>query len=135
MPFISRYACWAVLVLIALLSLAPPQWRPHLIPIGQLEHLAAYALVGALLAARYRAYRPMIIVSIALPVCAALLEIAQIWTPGRDPKFSDFAAGALGTWIGVASVLFALRSRVWLRGQFISQAGHHPEIVAGAVER
>jgi VanZ family protein len=106
MALLLRYAGFAPVALLAFLSLAPSYLRPHLLPIGlgQLEHLGAYATVSLLLAIAYRKARAVIvIISIGLPACAALFEIAQIWLPGRDPKFSDFAASALGTWIGAWS--------------------------------
>ena len=31
--------------------------------------------------------------------------ILQNFVPGRDPKFSDFAAGTAGAWIGIALVV------------------------------
>lgn len=132
MPFLHRYAGWAAIAIIAILSLAPPHLRPHLLPIGQLEHLAAYAVIGALLAAINRKPRTLVSISIALPAFAAALEIAQIWTPGRDPKFSDFAAGALGAWIGMALVIFALGFRDRAHTKIAAKPAHHRLDVAPA---
>ena len=46
---------------------------------------------------------------LSLALGAAALEILQNFVPGRDPKFSDFAAGTAGAWIGIALVV-ALRN-------------------------
>ena len=72
------------------------------------EHLLAYALVGAFLALIYRDPKRAIMISIALPVAAAALEVLQNWSPGRDPKLSDVIVSSMGAWIGIAFV-------VWLR--------------------
>ena len=69
------------------------------------EHLIAYGLVATLLAAICRTGRHFMTVCVSLPLCAAALEILQNFVPGRDPKFSDFAAGTAGAWIGIALVV------------------------------
>ena len=108
MTFLLRCAGWLAVGLIGLLSLVPAHFRPHLLPNGQIEHLLAYALVGAFLALIYRDPKRAITISVALPVAAAALEVLQNWAPGRDPKLSDVIASSMGAWIGIAFV-------VWLR--------------------
>ena len=100
-----RFGGWAAVTLLVVLSLAPSHLRPHILAIGQLEHLIAYALVAILLAVICRTGRQFMTVCVSLPLCAAALEILQNFVPGRDPKFSDFAAGTAGAWIGIALVV------------------------------
>ena len=100
-----RFGGWAAVILVVVLSLAPSHLRPHLLAIGQLEHLIAYALVAVLLAVTCSTRRHFTTVCLVLPLCAAALEILQNFVPGRDPKFSDFAAGTAGAWIGIALVV------------------------------
>jgi VanZ family protein len=96
-------------VAFAFLSLVPWQLRPHTGAPESFEHLAAYALAGALLTVGYgKRIQPSIIV-LSLFLYAAILEIAQIWVPGRDPKFIDFAASSAGALIGSALVWIGLR--------------------------
>ena len=90
------------LVAFAVLSLVPWQLRPHTGLPGPLEHMAAYAIAGALLTVCYHKRSQPFIVAVALSLYAATLEIAQIWVPGRDPKFIDFAASSAGALIGPA---------------------------------
>ena len=108
MTFLLRCAGWLAVGLIGLLSLVPAHFRPHLLPNGQIEHLLAYALVGAFLALIYCDPKRAITISVALPVAAAALEFLQNWSPGRDPKLSDVIASSMGAWIGIACV-------IWLR--------------------
>lgn len=118
MALLPRWGGWAAVLLIAVLSLVPAHLRPHLLAIGQLEHFAAYGLVGALLVAAYCTRWHLIVIAVSLPICAATLEVLQNFTPGRVPKFSDFVAGAVGTWAGVALVvllrnLASVAPRTW----------------------
>jgi VanZ family protein len=97
------------LVAFAVLSLVPRPLRPHTGLPGSLEHMAAYAIVGALLTVCYHKRSQPFIVAVALSLYAAILEIAQIWVPGRDPKFIDFAASSAGALIGLALAWIAHR--------------------------
>ena len=100
-----RFGGWAAVILVVVLSLVPSHLRPHILAIGQLEHLIAYGLVATLLAGVCRTGRHFMAICVSLPLCAAALEILQNFVPGRDPKFSDFAAGTAGAWIGIALVV------------------------------
>ena len=95
-------------VVLAVLSLVPWKLRPHTGVSGPLEHIAAYAIAGALLTFGYRKRSSALIVTLSLSIYAAVLEVAQIWAPGRDPKFIDFAASSAGALIG--SACLALRT-------------------------
>jgi VanZ family protein len=101
-----------VLVAFAVLSLVPRQLRPHTGLPGPLEHMAAYAIAGALLTVCYQKRSQPFIVAVALSLYAATLEIAQIWVPGRNPKFIDFAASSAG----------ALIALLWLALGFLPNA-------------
>jgi len=95
-------------VVFAVLSLVPWQFRPHTGAPGPLEHIAAYTIIGGLLTFGYHRRSQPFIVVLSLSLCAAILEIAQIWVPGRDPKFIDFAASSAGALIGSAMVWIGL---------------------------
>ena len=89
-------------VAFAVLSLVPSELRPHTGAPGPLEHLAAYAIAAGLLTFGYDKRSQPFVIVLSLCLYAAILEIAQIWVPGRDPKFIDFAASSAGALIGFA---------------------------------
>jgi VanZ family protein len=100
-----RVAGWLGVALIAILSLIPGEARPHAISSSQLEHVLAYALTAAMLTFGYFSRRHVVRTAILLPIYAALLEVLQVWVPGRMSRLPDVAAGALGTWLGVGVIL------------------------------
>jgi VanZ family protein len=101
-PLKFKITAALVFVAFAVLSLVPRELRPHTGFAAPLEHIAAYAIgAGLLTLCYYKRNQPLIVVS-SLTLYAAVLEIAQIWVPGRDPKFIDFAASSAGALIGSA---------------------------------
>ena len=97
-------------VAFAVLSLVPWQLRPHTGAPESLEHVAAYALAGALLTFGYRKRSQPFIIVLSLSLYAAILEIAQIWVPGRNPQFTDFVASSAGALIGSVLAWIGLRA-------------------------
>lgn len=115
MTKIVKTAAWLTIVAFAVLSLVPHELRPHTGLPGPLEHLVAYAIAAGLLTFGYaRRSQPFVIV-LSLSVYAAILEIAQIWVPGRHPAVIDFAASSAGALIGSALA--------WIGLQAIAPAG------------
>jgi VanZ family protein len=105
-----RIAGGLAVVAFAILSLVPRELRPHTGVPGPLEHIAAYAIVGGLLTFGYHKRSQLFILVLFLSLYAAILEIGQIWVPGRDPKFIDFAASSAGALIGSALAWIGLRA-------------------------
>jgi VanZ family protein len=96
---------------IAVLSLVPGSGRPHLMAVSQIEHVIAYCATAMMLALGHPGRRaPPAIVGL-LTVYAALLEVAQLFVPGRTARLIDVAAGALGTAIGIGLALLLRRAR------------------------
>lgn len=92
-------ACLPVLVW---LSWIPKDWELRTGAVGQLEHLAAYAGTAGLLGLgfpRAPAWRLVL----GLGLLAGILEIGQIWVPGRTAQVIDFAASAGGALLGLAA--------------------------------
>lgn len=100
---------WAVVILVAAVSLVPGNLRPHLLFSSKLEHVVAYAFVAAVLSIGIKRPLHLLAIGILLPAYAAALECAQLWVPGRDPKLIDVAAGAVGSSLAVASVFLIKR--------------------------
>jgi len=105
-----KIAGWLTVVAFAVLSLVPRELRPHTGFAGPLEHIAAYAIAGGLLALGYYKRNQPFLVVLSLSLYAAILEIAQIWVPGRNPSVMDFAASSAGGLIGSALVWIGLRA-------------------------
>lgn len=105
-----KTAGWLAVVAFAILSLVPRELRPHTGAPGPLEHLAAYAIAAGLLTFGYNKHSQPFVIVLSLCLYAAILEIAQISVPGRDPKFIDFAASSAGALIGPALAWIGLRA-------------------------
>jgi VanZ family protein len=101
-----RTVGWVSLALIVVLALVPASKRPHNpfgLP-GQYDHLFAYMLTaGALGLASQKATARAAILAL-LVTCSALLEIAQIWIPGRTAQLIDFGASSIGASGGLCIV-------------------------------
>ena len=69
-----RFGGWAAVILVVVLSLAPSHLRPHILAIGQLEHLIAYGLVATLLAVICRTGRHLMMVCLSLPLGAVSIS-------------------------------------------------------------
>ena len=98
----ARFAAWTVLSAIVMLTYVPPAWRvvtgaPH-----GAEHFAIFMLAGGFFALGYR--RNLAALGILAIVFTGLLELLQLFVPGRHALPSDFAVNALGACIGIAAV-------------------------------
>ena len=87
---------------IAFVSLSSPSLRPQVgLPSGNLDHLLAYLLLGALTAwvQTHRIETRWLL--LLIPICAGLLEFGQLFIPGRYASVENFASSALGAVVGV----------------------------------
>jgi len=105
----SRLAGWIAVLAIAVLSLVPGEMRPRVLSVSQVEHVLAYMAAGSTLTFGYFRRRNVAMIAALLPLYAALLEVLQIWVPGRVSRLIDVAAGTLGTWIGIGMILLIHR--------------------------
>jgi VanZ family protein len=104
---------------IAVLSLLPGDARPDLgsyVP-GQLNHFLAYVVTASMLASGNRSRTHVINILLGLIAYAGLLEIAQLWIPGRTSRLSDFVVSALGALIGLGFIQFTWGRVAALRKQ------------------
>jgi VanZ family protein len=99
-----RAAGWLAVLAIVVVSLVPGQLRPDVLGEKHFEHLAAYLGAAILLAVGYPRRLQFILIGVSLSVCSGVLEIVQLWIPGRSSSAADFAASSLGAWIGVATI-------------------------------
>ena len=91
-------------VAIAVLS-SVPGVRPHVPGLSdKLEHVFAFFVLGTVtvLAARGFSWRQFVAIFV---VYAAVLEVAQMFIPGREASLLDWAASLAGALLGVTIAL------------------------------
>lgn len=97
---VAQAAGLACLPVLVWLSWIPKEWEIRTGAAGQFEHLVAYAGTAGLLGLGFHR-APAWALDLALGCLAGLLEIGQIWVPGRTAQAIDFAASAGGALAGV----------------------------------
>ena len=104
-----RGAFFVALVAILILSLTPGDSLPGVGVSDKIQHLTAYAVLGALAILGYRK-TPWTRVALALIVLGASVELAQSFVPGRHSEWLDGLANAIGTMIGLGLGFGATRN-------------------------
>ena len=98
MTAILRLFAWLVAAAVTFATLGPPRLRPHS-DFGQNgEHALAFILVGLLFGLAYT--RNRLLTSVMAVFMIGVLEILQLWAPGRHARFEDFAVDALAACVG-----------------------------------
>ncbi len=107
-------AAWVFLAFIAYATISPIQDRPSLPMPSSFEHLAAFAVLGALFCLVYP--RHIALVCLIVFGSAVVLEIMQQLTPDRHGRIHDaiikMTGGALGVVAGRA-ILYFPRAHRW----------------------
>jgi VanZ family protein len=97
-----RAAAWLSVLGLLVASWTPGDYMIRTGVRGSFEHVGAYFLTTLLLVIAHPGWPPWA-VGAALAVYAGILELGQLYVPGRHSQFEDFAASCLG----VAFVIFA----------------------------
>lgn len=109
-----RAGAWLAFIFLAVASLTPGDEMVRTGLPGKIEHVIAYLIAAALWLAAYPR-RPLAAVAGLLLAYAGLLEIAQLFVPGRTSQVSDFLASGTGVMLGLVAGLWArARVRSWL---------------------
>lgn len=110
MTLLLRVIAWGLAAAVAFATLGPAQYRPHA-NIGQGgEHALAFVLLGLAFGLVYRSSRTATaLVALAM---TAMIEIMQLWAPGRHARFSDFVVDALAVCAGIAAATLLDRFRI-----------------------
>jgi VanZ family protein len=88
-----RLFAWSLAAAVTFATLGPASYRPHS-HLGQDgEHALAFVLIGLAFGLAYARHR--LLTSATAVVLIGLLEILQLWAPGRHARFEDFAVDAL----------------------------------------
>jgi VanZ family protein len=114
--FLLTIAAWAGMCFIVYATLCPLRDRPTLPILSNLEHLAAFAVFGALFCLAYPRRTPAVLLFVL--GSAALLEVLQLLTPDRHAQTLDalqkIAGGAAGVFTGRV-ILYLDRARSWFQ--------------------
>ena len=99
MMIILRLIAWGLAAAIAFATIGPAAQRPHS-NLGQNgEHALAFVLLGlafGLAHTRNRSLTATFVIAFT-----GLIEILQLWAPGRHARISDFVVDALAASLGL----------------------------------
>lgn len=100
MKILLRLGAAVLIAAVVFATLGPPRYRPHS-PLGQDgEHALAFVLVG--LAVGLAFPRRKLLVAAVSVVLIGLLELMQLWAPGRHARLEDFVVDAVTACAGLA---------------------------------
>ena len=101
MTLILRIIAWLLTAAVTFATLGPPSLRPHS-SLGQDgEHALAFVLVGLAFGLAYTRHR-LFTAGIAV-VLIGVLELLQLWMPGRHARLEDFIVDALAACVGIVA--------------------------------
>ena len=101
MTIILRLFAWLLAAAVTFATLGPPRYRPHS-NLGQDgEHALAFVLVGLAFGFAYPRHR-LLTAAISV-VMIGVVEILQLWAPGRHARLEDFVVDALAACAGLAA--------------------------------
>ncbi|HZM08327.1 MAG TPA: VanZ family protein [Methylocella sp.] len=95
------FGLFCVLAIIVL-SLVPGVDRPHTGLPGEAEHFIAYCSTGTAFALGFWSRGSRIMVALGLTLLAGLMEIMQLWVPGRHSAIADAVVSSTGGLLGIA---------------------------------
>jgi VanZ family protein len=100
MTLILRIVAWLLTAAVTFATLGPARLRPQS-DLGQDgEHALAFVLVGLAFGLGYTRHR-LLTAGIAV-VLIGVLEMLQLWMPGRHARLQDFVVDALAACVGIA---------------------------------
>jgi len=100
MSIFLRLFAWLLAAAVTFATLGPADWRPHA-DLGQDgEHALAFILTGLAFGLAYPRRR-WAVAAVAV-VLIGVLELMQLWAPGRHARLEDFIVDALTAVAGFA---------------------------------
>lgn len=100
MKLAFRLTAWALVVAIVVVTLGPPRLRPVTEMSQNFEHGFAFVVLGAAFCLGYSG-RLLQLIAASVPLIG-VLELLQLWVPGRHARLSDFVVNCLATIVGLA---------------------------------
>src|SRR6202158_5601880 len=101
MTNILRLFAWLLAAAVTFATLGPPRFRPHSSFGQDGEHAFAFVLVGLAFGLAYT--RNRLLTTAISVVTIGVIEILQIWAPGRHARLEDFVVDALAACIGLTA--------------------------------
>ena len=95
----AQATSWILLFSIAALSVVPADLRPVTIFAHDVEHAAIYFLAGCAFGRAYADH--FVITLVGLSAFTLVMEVIQIWIPGRHARASDFVVDAFAIAVGL----------------------------------
>ena len=100
MIIVLRILAWLLAAAVTFATLGPAQFRPHS-NLGQDgEHALAFILVGLAFGLAYPQHR--LRTGAISVVMIGVIELLQLWAPGRHARLEDFVVDALTACVGMA---------------------------------
>jgi VanZ family protein len=99
---LARIVAWTLAAILLVLSVVPPDLRPETGVPHYFEHFLAYGVTGAAFCLGYE--RKPNLLSVYLLIFCAVIEILQLFVPGRHARLADFATDAIAACVGIAIV-------------------------------
>jgi VanZ like family len=113
MKFVLRIIAWLLTAAVVFATLGPARFRPHS-DLGQDgEHALAFVLVGLAFGLAYPRHR--LLTAIIAVILIGVLELLQLWMPGRHARLEDFVVDALAACAGIAVAATLDRLMQWMR--------------------
>ena len=100
MTMLLRLFAWLLAAAVTFATLGPPQYRPHSNFGQDGEHALAFVLIGLAFGLAYARNR-LFTVGVSV-VLIGVLELLQLWMPGRHARLEDFAVDAMAACAGFA---------------------------------
>src|ERR1700727_2559524 len=100
MTTLLRLFAWLLAAAVTFATLGPPQYRPHSNFGQDGEHALAFVLIGLAFGLAYARNR-LFTVGVSV-VLIGVLELLQLWMPGRHARLEDFAVDAMTACAGMA---------------------------------
>ncbi len=109
-------AAWGLLAFVAYATISPIQDRPTLPTSTNFEHLAAFAVLGAMFSLAYP--RRLALLCLIVIGSAVLLELLQLLTPDRHGRVPDAIEKMAGGFVGIAvgrAILYFDQAERWFQ--------------------
>jgi VanZ family protein len=100
MTIILKLLAWLLAAAVTFATLGPPRFRPHSDLSQNGEHALAFILVGLAFGLAYP--RRRLLTAVIAVGMIGILEILQLWMPGRHARLEDFVVDALAACAGLA---------------------------------
>jgi VanZ family protein len=102
MTTILKIFAWLLATAVTFATLGPPTLRPHSELSQNGEHALAFLLVGLAFGLAYSGRR--LLTSAISILMIGVLELLQLWMPGRHARLADFVVDALAACVGLALI-------------------------------